>query len=166
MSRDSTSTAMSESSVQEIAPTSEMNPRHWIDLTYRLTPSVSRVPMFPAPRIERLFSLPDDPLNVTEIQLVCQVGTHVDVPCHFIPDGAAVDQLPLDRFLGTAVTWRIDALAARAIEPADLDYLTPQVRPGERVMFDAGWAPYLRRRPTTTIRGCRSRPQPGLSTTA
>jgi len=58
----------------------------WTDLSHVLNADVSRVAMFPAPSFSRFKSLPDDPLNVTEIRMVAHVGTHLDAPSHFIPD--------------------------------------------------------------------------------
>jgi kynurenine formamidase len=37
------------------------------------------------------------------ISTLDHVGTHVDAPLHFNPEGASVDELPLDMFIGKAV---------------------------------------------------------------
>ena len=55
----------------------------WIDLSYRLSKSVPRADVFPEPSFRRIKSLPQDPLNVTEMQMVVHIGTHVDAPRHF-----------------------------------------------------------------------------------
>ena len=46
--------------------------------------------------------------NITQISLFTHQGTHLDVPYHFYNDGKTVDQVPLDRFYGSAalVDWR------------------------------------------------------------
>ena len=51
-------------------------------------------------------------------------GTHVDAPLHFIPDGASVDELSLDRFMGPAVV--IDVTAAEQITAEVLAQHVPQ----------------------------------------
>jgi hypothetical protein len=63
------------------------DPSPWIDLSHPLRADLPRIPFFPPARFERVMSMPRDPLNVTEIQMVCHFGTHIDAPCHFIPDG-------------------------------------------------------------------------------
>jgi hypothetical protein len=46
----------------------------WIDLTWPLSPSVPRIGSFPPPQIERIASIPNEPLNVTELSMVVHVG--------------------------------------------------------------------------------------------
>src|SRR5262245_3245438 len=83
-------------SVRSATPAGE-----WIDLTWPLSPSVPRLGSFPPPRVERVASMPDDPLNVTELSMVVHVGTHVDSPRHFFRDGPALEDVPLSRLMGT-----------------------------------------------------------------
>ena len=47
-----------------------------------------------------------DAVNVGAISLSLHTGTHVDAPLHVDEDGAAVTRLPLDAFIGSAVTGR------------------------------------------------------------
>ena len=41
-----------------------------------------------------------DIINLTALSMCAHNGTHVDAPLHFIADGKAIDQLPLDAFVG------------------------------------------------------------------
>jgi kynurenine formamidase len=75
----------------------------WIDLTWPLSPNVPRLSSFPPPRIERIASIPDDPLNITELSMIVHVGTHVDSPRHFFSAGPALEDVPLVRLMGTGV---------------------------------------------------------------
>jgi len=93
------------------------DPSQWIDLSHPLRADLPRIPFFPPARFERIMSMPRDPLNVTEIQMVCHFGTHIDAPCHFIPDGPSVDQLPLDRLCGPGVVWRLSCEPDGVIGP-------------------------------------------------
>ena len=56
----------------------------------------------PQVRIRRAMTLRRDGVNLSELCLGSHTGTHVDAPRHFIAAGAAVDELPLDRFIGPA----------------------------------------------------------------
>jgi len=117
----------------------------WTDLSHVLNADVSRVAMFPAPSFSRFKSLPDDPLNVTEIRMVAHVGTHLDAPSHFIPDGPSIDQIPLGRLHGPGVVWRVRRQAGEMIEPDDLDGASPPAQPGDMVLLDTGWSHWFGR---------------------
>ena len=114
--------------------------RTWTDLSHALIAGVSRVAMFPAPSFGKFRSFPDDPLNVTEIRMVAHVGTHLDAPSHFVPDGPAIDQIPLGRLHGPGVVWHVRCRAGETIEPEDLDGASPPARPGDMVLLDTGWS--------------------------
>ncbi len=113
---------------------------NWIELSHPLRADLARIPFFPAPRFGRIMSMPRDPLNLTEMQMVCHFGTHVDAPNHFIPDGPAFHQIPIDRLHGPGVVWRVDPEPYGVIEAATLARLTPALRPGDIVLLDSGWA--------------------------
>ena len=69
-----------------------------MDLSQTVYDGMPRFASFGPPRVSQIRKMPQDPLNVTEIQIICHVGTHVDAPRHFFPDGPGIDQIPLDRF--------------------------------------------------------------------
>jgi arylformamidase len=71
-----------------------------------------------------------DAANVSRLELGAHTGTHVDAPCHFIPGGAAADELPLEPFIAPSVV--VDATAASATIEADSFELPPDA---ERVLF-------------------------------
>jgi arylformamidase len=50
-----------------------------------------------------------DPANASALTLSVHAGTHVDAPFHFLPDGAGIDSLPLQRFIGPALVHAVDA---------------------------------------------------------
>ncbi|HJQ83379.1 MAG TPA: cyclase family protein [Candidatus Binatia bacterium] len=112
----------------------------WVELSHPLRSDLGRVPFFPAARFERIMRLPDDRMNVTEIQMVCHFGTHVDAPCHFIAGGPAFHEIPLDRLHGPGVVWRIPTPAFGEIDVAELAAARPAMRPGDIVLIDSGWA--------------------------
>jgi kynurenine formamidase len=117
------------------------SPRHdWHDLSRVLDSDVERVPSFPAPTVRNYLSMPADPLNVTELRMVVHVGTHLDAPVHFIPDGPAVEEIPLDRLAGPGVVWRVDAEPFGIIDAAELQAADPPLRAGGMVLLDTGWA--------------------------
>jgi kynurenine formamidase len=115
----------------------------WIDLSHPLRADLSRIPLFPAARFERIMSMPEHPLNVTEIQMVCHFGTHVDAPCHFIPDGPSFDEIPIDRLCGAGVVWRLACEPYAVIGPDMLATARPALQPDDIVLLDTGWAEHF-----------------------
>lgn len=113
----------------------------WVDLTWPFSPSVPRLASFPPPRIGRFASIP--PFNVTELSTVVHMGTHVDSPRHFFSDGPPLEEVPLERFVGSGVVWQIDKPPEGVIEPDDLERMTPQVEPGEIVVLDTRLARHV-----------------------
>ncbi len=111
----------------------------WIDLSHRVTETLSRIPFFPPPVIRKIATKPPGNANITEVHMVVHHGTHLDAPCHFITDGPAMDEVPLERFYGQGVIWRVDAGDRAAISVADLERATPRMQEGDIVLIDTGW---------------------------
>jgi arylformamidase len=50
-----------------------------------------------------------DATNASAVTMSVHSGTHVDAPFHFVPDGATIDALPLETFMGPALVCAVDA---------------------------------------------------------
>ena len=50
-----------------------------------------------------------DATNASAITMSVHAGTHVDAPFHFVPDGATIEALPLEVFIGPARVHAVDA---------------------------------------------------------
>lgn len=110
----------------------------WIDLSHPLNPATPRVPSFPPPVFELIRRLPDDPLNVTRMEMVVHIGTHLDAPRHFFLDAPALDQIPLERLAGPGIVWPVELAGAPLVEPAHLAGLDAVLRPGDMLILDTG----------------------------
>jgi kynurenine formamidase len=128
---------------RELPPSTQTGRGTWIELSHPLHADLGRIAFFPRPRFERIMSQPQHPLNVTEIQMVCHFGTHVDAPCHFIADGPAFHEIPLDRLHGPGVVWRLDCAPYAVIEAEMFERATPPLHPGDILLLDTGWADHL-----------------------
>lgn len=69
--------------------------------------------------------------NLTRLDMTPHIGTHLDAPRHFIRDGAAIDELPLERFCVACEV--VDTGDAPCIEPAHLAGLS--IGRGEAGLF-------------------------------
>lgn len=58
--------------------------------------------------IERRRMSRGDANNSSAVSMSVHSGTHMDAPFHFVPDGAAIDALPLDLFIGSALVCAVD----------------------------------------------------------
>lgn len=57
----------------------------------------------PAPKRKILASMKDGDLyNLTEFSMCAHNGTHVDAPYHFVDEGKRIDEIPLEKFVGSA----------------------------------------------------------------
>lgn len=65
------------------------------------------MPAFPGD--EKVFSVEDimsvtsgDPYSIKKLTMLTHTGTHIDAPCHYIPDAKSIDELDLSKFIGLA----------------------------------------------------------------
>ena len=90
-----------------------------IDITMPLGPETPVYPGDPPVELARLTEADGgDGFALSRLTLGTHAGTHVDPPAHLLPDGAAVDDLPLDVLVGPARL--MDAAHGRPVEAADL----------------------------------------------
>ena len=50
-----------------------------------------------------------DPNNSSALNMSVHSGTHIDAPFHFVADGNTIDQLSLERFIGPALVYAVEA---------------------------------------------------------
>ena len=99
--------------------------------------------LFPPVRVERCIRHEDRGVNVTCLSAAVHAGTHVDAPCHFIPDGPSIDQIDLARVSGPAVCWDVRRGADEAITASDLEACRPRAEAGDVVFVHTGWDVYF-----------------------
>jgi arylformamidase len=95
--------------------------------------------MFPPPRFSYFAQVPQKPLNVTHMETVVHMGTHVDAPRHFYADGPGMNEIPLERMMGEGVVIRLDRSVNEEISVDDLAAATPTIEHGDIVAIDTGW---------------------------
>ncbi len=104
----------------------------WVDVTRPLTADLIHWPgdrPFELRQISRITG--PDTCNLSEMHTSLHMGTHVDAPLHFIPDGMDVADLPLWRLCGPATVVVVEAQRDILLE----DLADADVRPGDRVLL-------------------------------
>jgi kynurenine formamidase len=104
--------------------------------TYHDQPSY---PGLPRIRINRLFTLPLDIANVSELHLHTHAGTHIDAPYHFEENGETLDNIPLDRLVGEAVVINLPKKPNEGITLEDLKKYEKQIKKDDIVIINTGW---------------------------
>lgn len=82
----------------------------YYDISLDLSPETVRWAAAPALEfLERRRMSRGDEINASAVTMSVHAGTHVDAPFHFLPDGATIDALPLEAFIGPALVHAVDA---------------------------------------------------------
>ncbi|MBL1078695.1 cyclase family protein [Nocardia sp. 2] len=109
-----------------------------VDLSVPLGTGMPVYPGDPEVTIRPALTVAADGVNVLHLDLGSQTGTHVDAPVHIDDRLPALDELPLDRFLGPAVVVDARGLAPRG--PIGREYFEGQVAAGRIVLIATGWS--------------------------
>ena len=83
-----------------------------IDISLPLREGIPTWPGSVGLRVERVLRIEaGDPSNVTRLDLDIHVGTHVESSLHFRKDGAPIESIPLEVFLGPAYVAHLPEVA-------------------------------------------------------
>ncbi len=86
----------------------------------------------PEIKISPIYStLKGDSANILELKFGSHVGTHIDAPYHFLQNRKTLDEIELDRFLGTAQVCELDVV--ESISEADLQSI--EINEGDIILF-------------------------------
>jgi arylformamidase len=109
------------------------------DLTHLIYPDMPTYPGEPQPEFQPFFKLGRDKVNLTRLLMGSHTGTHVDAPKHFISTGDAVNEIPLDKFMGEAVTLDMSTKSiGEGITNVDLDTYSKIVKAGDIILIYTG----------------------------
>ena len=94
----------------------------WIDLSIAVHAGIPVWEGSEAPLLEPACQITETcPCRVTRVVLDAHVGTHLDAPGHFVPDGAMVESLSLDDLIGPCTI--VDAGSADLVTDSVLESL-------------------------------------------
>jgi len=111
-----------------------------VDLSHPVDDDTPVYPGDPVARFTPAATVAADGFNVLHVRMGSQTGTHVDAPYHFLDDGARIDELPLDLFLGPAVIADVRGRPPHGrIEWSDLEPWADRLGPGRILVLRTGW---------------------------
>lgn len=110
------------------------------DLTHPMGAGMTLYPGTPAPNLRKAAVLERDRYRETELTLFSHMGTHMDAPAHLLVAGETLDNIPAERFLGTAFV--PDVRGERKITRAALCRWEKEIRRAEFLLICTGWAQY------------------------
>jgi arylformamidase len=92
----------------------------FIDISVTIRPGMTSWPGLLTPTLAPVERMADGKrVNVSDLHVCAHAGTHIDAPWHHLKDGATVEKLRLDGFIGSAYV--LDATAPQqAVSSADL----------------------------------------------
>jgi kynurenine formamidase len=110
-----------------------------IDLSQEFSEQMPYSSKFPAPSLEPIRDVKADGINVQQYSANTHLGTHLDAPRHFVPDGQTIEQLSLDRVSGTGVVVDVVKKSPEAITVADVEASSNTIREDDIVILYTGW---------------------------
>ncbi|MCS6777240.1 MAG: cyclase family protein [Chloroherpetonaceae bacterium] len=91
-----------------------------IDLSQPVFDAAPNCPAHPPVRSAPTMRHPHDPWHWETLTLASHTGSHVDAPLHRIPEGASIDAIPLEQFVGPACIADLRGIAPRTRITPDL----------------------------------------------
>lgn len=110
----------------------------WVDLSQPFDANAVHGSTAP-PEFEEHASVREDGVNVQWYGASTHTGTHIDAPRHFLPAGATIDQLSLDRFAGSGVVLDLERESSEPIDAEALAAADGRVIAGDIVLVRTGW---------------------------
>ncbi|GAA1274002.1 cyclase family protein [Pseudonocardia aurantiaca] len=112
-----------------------------VDLSHQIWPGMPKIPILPEVERHQITSIADGaPMDISAITLALHVGTHVDAPSHVVAGGKSIDQIPVERFEGTAVVAEVDRKPGEEITVDDVLAGGPAPQRGEFLLIATGWS--------------------------
>ena len=112
-----------------------------VDLSVPVNADTQVYPGDPVLKFSVHSTIERDGFNLLNVSMGSQTGTHVDAPFHFSETGLKIDEVPLDRFVGTGVIVDARAVGARGrITWAHIAPVAAQITPGCIIILHTGWS--------------------------
>lgn len=108
-----------------------------IDLSVTITNDLIPYPGDPVIKIVRVSDIRNNGYDLTKIHFGSHTGTHVDMPRHYLKDGADTVKVPIDNFCGSAIVSKVILLEKKLISIDDVDL--SNVKKDDIFLLSTGW---------------------------
>lgn len=109
------------------------------DLSQEFSEEMPHPSIFPSPSFDSIRDVNTDGISVQQYSLNTHLGTHLDAPRHFVPDGQTIHELALDRVAGTGVVLNVTKELPEEITITDVEEATGEIRENDIVVLSTGW---------------------------
>ena len=115
-----------------------------IDLTHTIHDEIQIYPGDPLPSIRRGLTHEKDYCHVDLLKLGSHTGTHIDAPYHFLKGGQRIDEIPVQRFIGSGILIDVSGKSERGlIDSSDLKSSASEIKNEDFVILKTGWDQYF-----------------------
>lgn len=108
-----------------------------IDLTLKVSPRIKVFPCSPQPSFISWANIGAHGYDMELVHMSTHTGTHVDAPSHFVPGGAAVDEIAAGRLVSSAILAKIRKGADQTIGRGEIE--KHEIKRGDTVVLATGW---------------------------
>lgn len=115
----------------------------YIDLSHPLENGISTFPGSAPHDFSVLHTIPEAGYHERRIQMSSHMGTHIDAPCHIVPNTRKLDKFPMEKFIGKATV--IDISHTQVTKTAHLIPFAEKIEQVDFVLFYTGWQSYWKR---------------------
>ena len=114
-----------------------------IDLSMPIKEGMRVFPGLPGPAYTRVKTHQEQGLQVTKLEILVHVGTHVDAPHHMLPHGETIDQVPPDRLIGEAIVFDLKhKVPGDTITANDFETYSEAIKKNDIVILNTGYESY------------------------
>ncbi|MEW8993739.1 cyclase family protein [Clostridium sp.] len=113
-----------------------------IDLTHIIDENMPVFPGTKPPILNRKYTIEEHGFREAEITMFSHTGTHIDAPAHMLMNGATLDELPVEKFIGKAMVINLGSLSNKTIELKDIVSYKEKIKAVDFVIIRSDWDKY------------------------
>lgn len=103
------------------------------------------MPVFPGteqPVLQKANTFEKDRFREMKITMYSHTGTHMDAPAHMLRDGACLDELEVEHFIGKATVLNFEVKKQKIIDVDSLKPFENKISSVEFLIIRTGWSKY------------------------
>ncbi len=108
-----------------------------IDLTHPLRNNITYYPGTLEPHFDNYYTIQKDGFAEMKISMLTHNGTHIDAPCHILPNTKSLDGFSLEKFVGKGIT--VDCTKTDSITLELLKSKEREISEVDFILFYTGW---------------------------